>query len=120
MSTFVGPSVTGWRMALVADFDGDRRADVQWRSLTTGDRVLWYMNGGALRYHRFMEGVADLNWREEKTTDINGDLRLDIVWRNQSTGANSGWVLGAGPDGILFQSWQPIPGVVNTAWRMVD
>lgn len=120
VSTFVGPSVTGWRMALVADFDGDRRADVQWRSLTTGDRVLWYMNGGALRYHRFMEGVADLNWREEKATDINGDLRLDIVWRNQSTGANSGWVLGAGPDGILFQSWQPIPGVVNTAWRMVD
>jgi hypothetical protein len=39
--------VTGgaWTVSRVGDFDGDGRADIVWRNGSTGQSVIWLMNG---------------------------------------------------------------------------
>jgi len=34
-----------WQIARLADFNGDGKVDILWRNQTTGDLLVWYMNG---------------------------------------------------------------------------
>ncbi len=77
---------------VVADFNGDGRADILWRSEGsggTGENYLYPMNGAQiLSSEGFLRTVADLNWQVVGVGDFNGDRQADILWRNGSTGQN--------------------------------
>jgi FG-GAP-like repeat/Kelch motif len=50
--TFLSPSSvanTSWRVAELADFDGDGKADLLWRNASTGQLYLWLMDGTTMR-----------------------------------------------------------------------
>ena len=34
-----------WQVAGTGDFDGDGKADILWRNLSTGENYIWLMNG---------------------------------------------------------------------------
>jgi hypothetical protein len=49
---FLSPYTSGntrWRLAQVADFDGDRNPDLLWHHPKTGELYVWYMDGVAAR-----------------------------------------------------------------------
>jgi hypothetical protein len=46
----------------VADFNRDGNPDILWRNQTTGEVVLWYMNGGNPVSPQAIATVPDLNW----------------------------------------------------------
>lgn len=77
-----------WNLAAIADFDGDRMADIFWRH-DTGLNAVWLMNGAVMREGAILAAV-DLSWTVVGVADFNGDEKADIFWRDTG-GANGIW-----------------------------
>ncbi len=56
---------TNWRIAEVADFNGDRRSDVLWHHQRTGDLYVWFLNGTVTTGGSYLtpRRFADPNWQ---------------------------------------------------------
>src|SRR6267142_4816756 len=104
-------------VALVAtrnDFDGDGRADIFWRNVSTGENYLFPMNGTQiLAGEGYVRTVADQSWQVAGIGDFNGDGKSDVLWRNSSTGENYIYLMNAiaiAGEGyvrtVADQSWQ--------------
>jgi hypothetical protein len=74
------------------DFDGDRKADILWRNLSTGEDAIWKLNEFAIDSSAFITPDKDSNWKIITSGDFNGDNKADIMWRNTATGENSIWL----------------------------
>ncbi len=68
------------------DYDGDGRADIHWRNLTTGQNDLWLMNGSAVKAFMTIYIEPSANWVVIGSGDFNGDGRMDVLWRHIVTG----------------------------------
>src|SRR5947209_8321699 len=80
----------------VYDFSGSGKSDILWRNSSTGQNVLWLMNGATVASAPALATVADLNWTIAGARDFNGDGKADILWRNKSTGLNQLWFMNGG------------------------
>lgn len=74
-----------WTMAGTGDFNGDHQVDILWRHQTTGENVIWLMNGTQRQSGVLTTTVSDLFWQIGAVGDIDGDNQDDILWRNRST-----------------------------------
>jgi len=73
-----------WKIAGVADFNGDGRADILYRKETTGETFLYLMNGTTGTGDGFAIAVDDLNWKIASTADFNADGRDDLAKKIQT------------------------------------
>jgi hypothetical protein len=77
---------TDWTIEAVADFDGDTRSDILWRS-AHGEVGLWTMDGAEVASSALVtQGghpvtVPD-SWSVAGTADFNADGESDVLWRN--------------------------------------
>jgi len=53
---------TGWEIVAIADFDNDDDSDLLWRHATSGQNVIWVMDGTSLDSYAWLDTVADTNW----------------------------------------------------------
>jgi len=72
------------------DFDGDGNADVLWRNTTTGNTIIWLMEGTRKRAARSI-GIVPVVWQVAGVGEFNGDNKADILWHNTVTGATVVW-----------------------------
>ncbi|MEH6420891.1 reprolysin-like metallopeptidase [Pseudomonas sp. CGJS7] len=77
-----------FRVAAIADFNGDGRSDLYWRHRVTGQCYLWTMSAAAPTSVDLVHTEADQNWQIVNSGDYNGDGKADIFWRNQRNGQN--------------------------------
>src|SRR5213078_3727593 len=87
---------SGWQIQGIRDFDGDGRADILWRNLSTGENYIYLMNGWTIAAQGLVNAVSDQAWQLKGIGDFDGDGKADILWRNSSTGENyvyfmNGW-----------------------------
>lgn len=91
------PMVAAFRLAAeptraapkLGDYDGDGRADVWWRELSTGANLVWKSaNSGTAQA---VSAVSDLAWMVAASGDFNGDGKSDVLWRHNRTGQNAIW-----------------------------
>jgi PKD repeat protein len=102
------------RTASPPDFNGDGKLDILWRNSSTGDVLVWYMDGVA-RIGSASLGSVNVNWRVAGLVDFNGDKKTDILWRNVSTGENYAWYM----DGVTVLGGASLPGVSDQNWKIV-
>ncbi len=74
-----------WTIVGTGDFNGDGKPDILWRNTTSGENVVWYMNGKDFAgWDYLLPTVSDQTWTIVGTGDFNGDGKPDILWRNTS------------------------------------
>ncbi|WP_295529992.1 VCBS repeat-containing protein [Novosphingobium sp. Chol11] len=107
---------TSWKVAEIADFNGDGFADVLWRN-DNGQLSEWLgsASGRLIDNGSVVNQIVPLVWKIAGTGDFNGDGRANIVWRSDS-GQLSEW-LGTAKGGFADNG-----GIVNqfvpTAWSI--
>jgi hypothetical protein len=102
-----------WEIATAADFNGDGKADLLLQNMTTGQRVIWFMNG-TTRTSSWSLGVVGTTWKITGSADFNRDGKADILWQNNNTGQRVIWFMNGG---TRTGGWDW--GIVPTAWDMV-
>ncbi len=94
-ATTVGRPGADWHVADVADFNGDSKSDILWRT-DGGALAIWEMDGNQIKFADFVRlggaavGTPGPDWHVVRAADQDGDGRADILWRTDS-GALAVW-----------------------------
>lgn len=108
---------TVWKVAGVADFNGDGKADILFRNTSTGQLNVWNMQGTTLGSITTLSmGVADQSWSIVGIADFNGDGQKDLLWQSNTTGLLALWYLqGANVSSTTLTN----PSTVSdTSWKV--
>ena len=95
-----------------SDFNGDGKADILWQNSSTGQRVIWLMNG-TTHQSTVNLGTVPTTWSIVGSSDFNGDAKADILWQNSSTGQRLIWIM----NGTVHTSNVSL-GTVSTSWSI--
>src|SRR5439155_12406873 len=79
-----------------SDFNGDGKADILWQNSSTGQRLIWLMNG-TTRTSAVSLGFVATSWSIAGSSDLNGDGKADILWQNSSTRPRMIWIMKGTP-----------------------
>ncbi|KJU82911.1 conserved hypothetical protein, membrane [Candidatus Magnetobacterium bavaricum] len=66
------------------DFDGKGKSDILWRSTTTGDVVIWLMNGKEIKGRDSVVKGLPSDWLIKGIGDFNGDGKADVLFQNNN------------------------------------
>ena len=104
-----------YQIPINPDFNSDGNADILWRNSSTGENIVWNMNGNVLLGANYPDAVADLNWKIAGLADFNNDTKVDILWRNYSTGQNYVWFM----NGAIHTGGAYVDAVPDVDWKIV-
>ena len=76
---------------IVADFNGDGKADLLWTNPSTGETMMQLMNGGTVVGGGSL--LISPSWVATHVGDFNGDGKSDLIWRNTATGETAMWLM---------------------------
>ena len=102
-----------FHFAGTGDFNGDGKADILWHNDTTGQIVLWQMDGANILSNT-TAGFTAKGWDIAQIGDFNHDGKADLLLQNAATGAVAEWQMNG--DQILAQQGL---GTVSTDWHIV-
>jgi len=51
-----------WMKPVPCDFNSDGKTDILWRNKSTGQNVVWLMNGTTYGSYTWLPDVPDTNW----------------------------------------------------------
>jgi subtilisin-like proprotein convertase family protein len=109
---------TRWKMVGTHDFNMDFRDDILWRHDTSGQNVVWFMNGSVLDSGTFLNpaALADVDWKMAGTGYFNAGFQPDIVWHHQTAGQIVVWFM----NDIVLQSGSfTSPSTMDLSYRLV-
>ncbi len=89
------PVAANFVVLAIADFDGDRKADVLLRDNNNGQTIVWKMNANVRVSGSVIAGgnMPPATFQFIGTGDFNGDGRQDLLWRRISDGVILGWLM---------------------------
>ena len=102
-----------WKLRGSADFSGDGRPDLVWQHETSGQPVLWIMNGATQVSAVMLSSPGAGEWKIRSIGDTNLDGFADLVFHNSTTGGVVIWTM----HGASFFSNQWV-GYVDPSWKM--
>lgn len=114
----VGGIPTSWKVAGLADIDGDGLSDILWRN-DSGALTDWLGQAdGSFIANDVNALIYDIptSWKVAGLADFNGDQRADILWRNDS-GALTNW-LGRVDGGFTANDGNALIYDISTSWKV--
>ena len=88
-----GNIVLNWRNAIAeADFDRNGSTDILFQNNSTGQRMLWYLNGTAYGGSAALPTVAR-EWSIVGSVDFNHDGNADIFFQDYATRKVAVWYM---------------------------
>ena len=115
-AVYIGAVNTDYHIEAVGDFNGDGKDDIVWRGQTSGQVVVWLMNGATVQGVLSLGGVVN-TYKIEAMGDLNGDGKSDLVWRGQIDGAVIVWLTNAAGNGVASSTFV---STVNTTYKIVS
>jgi FG-GAP-like repeat/Fibronectin type III domain len=97
-SAWIGTS--DWVIQGIGDFNGDGRSDILWRSKTTAQIAIWYLNGGAVP-SQSGRWTLPSDW----VIQDSGPSSLTLAWQDNSSN-ETGFKVERSPNGST--NWQEI------------
>jgi hypothetical protein len=106
-----------WRIAAMADFNGDGIPDIVWQDPVSGDSQIWFMGGPqGITLLEAAEITGPNPWHIVAVGDFNRDGHPDLVWQDPVSGWVQIWYMG-GPQGITLQSAANL--TLRNPWHVV-
>lgn len=103
-------SAATWKVAGIADVNGDWIADIVWFRESDGQVAVWRMAPTGQFQGLFPAAVGPgSSWRIYRVGDFDGDGRDDIFWRNSADGTNAVWYMGGGNRVVYAQFFVGTP-----------
>jgi hypothetical protein len=110
--------IVGWRLAGVADFDGNGTCDLVWENQITRQVTVHYYNGTEMTGWRWLNISGMRGWRLAGVGDLNGDGQPDLIWRNETTDQLTVHYYG-GSNGDRLEAWLRLQTGAIQGWRLV-
>lgn len=114
------PGDPRYRLATVADIDGNGTPDIVWQNVTTGDVAVWFMGGANNTLIQSWAWISpppgDARYRLAGVADLNQDGIQDMVWQNFTTLDVAAWFTGPGRLRMQTWGWLSYPGI--TGWQL--
>jgi hypothetical protein len=106
-----------WRIAGVADFNGDGRVDLLWQDTVQGSVFVTFLNGTRVSSVAALTPAAvSPTWVVRGVADYDGDGNPDLVWQNLTTGELYVWYMNGT---ALSREGYLTPSQVATSWQVV-
>jgi hypothetical protein len=106
-----------WRIAAVADFNGDGYPDIVWQDSASGASQIWFMTGSQGTTLLEAATLSGPNpWLIVGANDFNQDGHPDLLWEDPVSGWAQIWYLG-GPQGITLLSAANL--TLQNPWHIV-
>jgi PKD repeat protein len=90
--SFAGPALNRAKPTALSDFNRDGQSDILLTNTTTGERVIWAMNGNAIGGSLGLPTLPTV-WRFAGNADFNGDGMNDLLLENATTGDRIIWLM---------------------------
>jgi FtsP/CotA-like multicopper oxidase with cupredoxin domain len=90
------------------------QTEILWRNTSTGNNIVWSMDGTTMTAYDMLPAIADTNWQIVGRGDFNGDSKPDILWRNTSTGDNVVWYM----NGITRTGYDMLTAITDLNWQI--
>ena len=110
--------VPGWKIAAIADFNGDHKPDLVWQNDATRAASLWYMTGAqgtTMASWTWLSASGTPGWTIVGAADFDADATPDVVWQNDTTRQATIWYMTA--TGTV-RSWNWLMSSPNPGWRI--
>jgi len=109
-----GVRAAQWQLVGGRDFNADNQTDLVWRNYTTGENVVWFMNGTTFAGAGFLPSLTDGYWELAAAADFTNDGQPDLLWHNYQTGDIAVWQL----NGLAFVNSFLVGSVADTTWQL--
>jgi hypothetical protein len=120
--TFTTPRQTdvAWEIQGTGDFNADGKTDLVWRHVSSGELVVWLMNGTDIidpGGGQFMnpEAFADSGWQLRVVRDFDLDGQPDLLWRHSLSGQSAVWWM----EGYVLKYGELGTPLADTRWKLV-
>jgi len=96
------------------DFNGDADSDLVWQNKSTGQTIVWLLDGTIKTGEAELPTVGSPSWSISGVDDFNDDGRSDLVWRHSGTFQTVVWLM----NGTTYLGEATLPGVSAATWRI--
>ncbi len=119
-SSFASIPDTHWHPVSMADFNGDGHPDILWENFSTGQLLIWYMNGNTITKYGSAFTTLPANWIIAGTADFNQDGHPDLLLENTKTGQVLVWYLTGANGTTILTYGSTFATVSDTNWSIVS
>ncbi len=106
---------TAWRIIGVADLTGDKRSDIVWRNVATGQVYGMPMNGSTVLPGANIHLEPNAQWQIVAFGDYDGDGKADLLWSDFASGQVYLMLM----DGLTIASRGIVYEEPNAQWRVM-